>query len=517
MSFCKQAAHRRTQLRAVPTALAALGVLLATATVHSQTQTETTHPPQVRQPAPTRGVQQPVAPRQRPAVNTRQSVPNTNAANQLRNLLNNLGSRNVNRSATSPSQSRSPIYPATRTNASPYSQTRTSPSLRLSTAARLPQGTSRLSTSRIFAGQLAPPGSYETRSPNGAIVRKAADGSILAVANPRNGMLIQHGVDGSRRILVSQPDRTRIFASSRGIEYVQHPYTYRGRAYDHRTYYFQGRTVHRYYRPYRYGGATLDAYAPTRFYPMNFYRWTVSSFRPTPIQWNYTNQPWFRYYRGYFTPDAAYSSPLGWLADFVIGASLVTAYNAAQQSQQPPPPPDGTSAITPEVKQMLAEEFRRQINQEVIEAQQNASNISPPPGAGGVVAELRDGQTHVFMVGSDLDLVDASGRRCMMSEGDAVAVVSPVKADTNTADAIVMSSKGGNECERSVRVQLALNDVQEVQNYTREAMDQGLASTNAAKTVPAVTPAFAQAGPPADPNAAQEIEQQQELAAATEG
>jgi hypothetical protein len=516
MSGYRKEAHRRTELRPLTFALASLGVLLATATVHSQNQTNTTQqvrPPVVRpvqlpvapqQQRPAVNMAQPLAPAQRPAVNIPQAAPNTGNANQMRNLLNALGARNANGAAASQPQLQN------RTSA----LTTTRPAAGTSAQGVSRGGAAALATSSLLGGHAAAPGIHETRLASGAVVRKAADGSVLEVANPRNGMLIQHGVDGSRRILVNQPDRSRIFASSRGVQYVQHPYTYGGRAYDHRTYYFQGRTVHRYYRPYTYGGSTLDAYAPTRFYPMTFYRWALTPFKPTPFQWNYTNEAWYRQYNSYFTPDASYSTPLSWLADFVIGSSLVTAYNAAQQSQQAAPPPDAASAITPQVKQMVAEETGRQVRQETLEAQQNASHVDPQPGTGGVVAELNDHQTHAFVVGSDLDLVDTSGRRCMVSEGDVVAVVSPVSADTSAADAVVLASKGGNECQRSVRVQIALNDVQEMQNHMREAIDEGLANTNAAKSVTSVTPAFAQAGPPADPNAAQEIEQQQQIAAA---
>ncbi len=516
MSLHRKATHQRTALHLLTIAVAGLGLWSATANVRAQNQTTTTQVPQARRPTTT--TTRPVQPGVR-------GVPATGNATQMRNLMNMLRARSTNGTPTTASQLRSPNSSLTRTTRSTSGTTggaaeNSTRPIHLSNLSK-PYSRSAVgssSMSRLFAGQPLPPGGHETRTASGAVVRKAADGSVLAVANPRNGMLIQHGVDGGRRILVSQPDRTRIFATSRGVQYVQHPYTFGGRAYDHRTYYFQGKTVHRYYRPYTYGGATLDAYAPTRFYAPNLYRWAVSSFRPTPFQWTYTNQPWYQHYNGYFTPDSSYSSPVFWLADFVIGASLLTAYNAEQQSHQAPAPADdGSSAITPQTKQLLAQEVNRQVRQEAVEAQENAHNIEPPPGTGGVVAELSDRQAHAFVVGSDLDLVDASGRRCMVSEGDVVAVVSPAKADTSTADAVVLASKGGEECQRSVRVQVALNDVQEMQNHMREAIDQGLASTNAAKTVPSVTPAFAQAGPPADPNAAQEIQQQQELAAAAEG
>lgn len=528
MSLYKQAAHRQVEFRLLTLSLAASAVLLAAATVRSQNQTNqtnTTQAPQVRRPIVTRPVQQPIYPRQQTGINNTGSAAGTSNANQA--LMNMFRSRSVNGGTSTGSQSRTSSSLSTRTTPSSTQSTavtgrsQTTPyPFRLSsrtTGTLSGRSTMGTSSSLLFAGHPAPPGTQETRTSSGAIVRRAADGSVLAVANPRDGMLIQHGVDGGRRILVNQPDHTRIFATSRGVQYVQHPYTFRGRAYDHRTYYFQGKTVQRYYRPYTYGGATLDSYAPTRFYAPNFYRWALSSFRPSPFQWNVGNQPWYQHYSGYFTPDAVYSSPVPWLVDFVIGASLVTAYNAEQQSQQPAPPADSSSAITPQVKQLVAQEVGRQVRLESVEAEQNTHNAEPSPGADGVVAELSDRQTHAFVVGSDLDLIDASGRRCMVSEGDVVAVVSAAKADTSTADAVVLSSKGGDECARSVRVAVALSDVQEMQNHMREAIDQGLASTNAAKTVPAVTPTFAEAGPPPDANAAEEIERQQQIAAAAEG
>ena len=72
-------------------------------------------------------------------------------------------------------------------------------------------------------------------------------------------------------------------------------------------------------------------------------------------------------------------------------------------------------------------------------------------------------------------------------------------------------------CGRAAQVQVALNDVQEMQNHMRETIDQGLATTPAGKQAQSVTPAFAASAPPADANATREIQQQQEIAAAAEG
>jgi hypothetical protein len=53
-----------------------------------------------------------------------------------------------------------------------------------------------------------------------------------------------------------------------------------------------------------------------------------------------------------------------------------------------------------------------------------------------------------------------------------------------------------------------------VQNPMRETIDQGMANTEAGGKAATVTPAFAASAPPPDPNAAREIDQQQQIAAA---
>jgi len=372
--------------------------------------------------------------------------------------------------------------------------------------------------SQMFLGHPGPAGSTVNRAPNGNIVRTASDGSVLDVRSPAKGMYIQHGLDGSRRILVERPDRSRVFATSRGVPYVQHPYMFRGHPMDHRTFVVQGKVFHSFYRPYNYGGTMLDVYAPTRFYDPAFYQGATTAFpKPVGYTWGYATQstPWFSYYRGYFTPDPTYSTPQAWLADFVLGASLAVAYTTAPPTSQPPAAV--APAVTPEVKRALADEIDHQVKQESLEAQANAQNRDPPPGAGGVVQELSDRQPHVFVAASDLDLVDPSGRRCSISEGDVVQVVSPPNPGTGTADAVVMASKGGNECERAAQVQIAVTDLQEMQNHMRATIDMGLASSEPGKKAATVPATFASTAPPPDANAGHEIEQQQQIAALVDG
>ncbi len=372
--------------------------------------------------------------------------------------------------------------------------------------------------SRTFPGHPAPPGSSETPGRNGAVVRKSADGAILDVHNPHTGMSVHHALDGSRQISVEKPDHSRVYIPARGIQYVQHPYQYQGHAMINRTLVVNGQTFHQIYRPYTNGNTRLDVYATTRYFAPNFYQWAQTPFKGRQnFAWTYTSNssPWYGHYRGYFTPEPAYDTPALYLTDYMLAATLYVAY--ATQDQAGEPAPANAAPVTPAVKKALADEVSRQISSEAAEAQENARNVEPSAASGAVTQTLSDHQLHAFVVASALDLVDSTGRRCSLSDGDVVNVSAALSTDSSTVGAIVLSSKGGAECGPSAQVQVALEDAQEMQNHMRETLEQGLANTKAAEQAQSVTPAFAAAAPAADPNAANEIRQQEQIAAATEG
>jgi hypothetical protein len=519
MIFDIQQEGRRLGSRGGPTVgLAALWAILAILASQSAGAQQQQQPQKPAPPAAT--AQRPPLPAQAPArpANGINTGVNNNALGFMNPLL--APGRGATNTAPAAQQQRpannllpNRMNPALQNGARAPNNNLTRP------AAYVNQPTGHAVHSQTFVGHPGPAGSIETKNRNGDIVRKAADGSVIDVHSPRNGMLIHHSLDGNRKVIVERPDRSRVVASSRGIQYVQHPYTFGGHSYDHRTFYVQGHLFHQLYRPYNYGGTNLDVYATSRYYEPKFYQWATTPMRtPEPFTWGYTTNPppWFAYYKGYFTPEPTYTSPLLWLTDFLFASSLSTHYATAQPAADAQPA-DTSRGITPEVKQMVADEVGRQVKQESTEAQENAQNKEPEAGASSVVAEISDRQTHVFVVDSDLDLVDPTGRRCMISEGDVVQVVGGPQSSTGTASAVVLASKGGVECERAAQVDIALTDLQEMQNHMRETIDQGMANTKAGKSSNSVTPAFATSVPPPDANAAQEIDQQQQLAAAADG
>jgi hypothetical protein len=96
------------------------------------------------------------------------------------------------------------------------------------------------------------------------------------------------------------------------------------------------------------------------------------------------------------------------------------------------------------------------------------------PGSSGIARLLSDGRPHVFVAGGNLDVTDASGQECVVSDGDTLQLRTPPPADATTANLVVLSSKGTPECQISLTVQVQLTDLQEMQNHMRETIDQGL-------------------------------------------
>ncbi len=143
--------------------------------------------------------------------------------------------------------------------------------------------------------------------------------------------------------------------------------------------------------------------------------------------------------------------------------------------------PQGQPVLTPDVKQMIADEVRRQIALENAEAQQNAQNTEPDPASSGIARMLADNASHVFVVGASLDLLDSTGQECAVSEGDVLQLATPPPPNATAANVIVMGGKGGSECRKGSAVAVDLADLQNMQNHMRETLDAGLSDLQAHK------------------------------------
>jgi hypothetical protein len=369
-------------------------------------------------------------------------------------------------------------------------------------------------------GMQTPHGHTVAQTRNGNITHRP-DGRVAGFHDNRRGMDVHHGLDGSRHVMVERGDHSRVYVGRGGRGYVQHPYMYHGHEYARRSYYRDGHYYHAYYGRYYYHGMYVNPYFPSFYFRPAFYGWAYNPWvSPIAFGWGWGGSPWYGYYGAYFTPYPVYAGPSFWLTDYLIANSLQAAYNAQAAAMANPAP------LTPDVKALIAEEVKQQIALENTEAQHVSPNAEPDAASSSIQRLLTDGRPHVFVAGVDLDVTDAGGNECTLSEGDAIQLRGPVAPDAQAANLAVLASKGGRECPKGDVVSVALQDLQDMQNHMRETIDAGLqelqkkqgqgglpAAPAAAAAPPVESPMAALAPPPPpDSEVAAEINQQSQAA-----
>lgn len=364
------------------------------------------------------------------------------------------------------------------------------------------------------------------RGPNGAEVHYRANGQPQMVR--AHGMTITNSPSGVRRAELVRPDHSVIVSQGAHYGYVQRPYVVNNVSYVQRTYVVGGVSYARVYRPYAYNGISLNLYVSSRYFAPAYYGWAYSPWaRPVVFSFGWGGSPWFGFYAGYFAPYPVYAGPAFWLTDYMIAMTLQDAYQqqmaanaaAAQANAGYGSYPGSQPALTPDVKQAIADEVHRQLDQERAESQ------SAVPAQGGPQF-LADNSTHVFVVANGLDVQSRFGE-CALTEGDVLQMTAPPPPNSATADLAVLASKG-QDCRKGSTVSVAIPDLQDMQNHMRETLDQGLADLQtrqgqggipapptAAQAAPVEAP-YAAAAPPPDPNVASEVSQQAQAATQAE-
>ena len=350
-------------------------------------------------------------------------------------------------------------------------------------------------------------------------MRTRANGHPMDVHDARRGMDIHHNLAGGRRVDMERADHSHLYYERGRPGYISHPYMHGGHEYYRRSYYYNGRAYDRYYNYYGYRGAYLNVYAPGYYYGAGFYGWAYNPWvAPVPYAWGFAAAPWYGYYGAYFTPYPVYPSAAFWLTDYIVAQSLQAAYVAQAAALSNPAP------MTPDVKQLVADEVKRQLALENSEASNAAKNVDPDPASSSIQRLLTDGTQHVFVAGVDLDVVDSAGSECAVSEGDALQLNGQTAPDATAVNLVVLASKGGKECPKGDLVSISLQDVQDMQNHMRETIGQGMqelqaksgtgglpAAPAAAKAAP-VKSAMAAEAPPPDPNVKAELAQESQEA-----
>ena len=313
---------------------------------------------------------------------------------------------------------------------------------------------------------------HTVRMSDGGMVRRSEAGHVMEVRTP-SGAVIRHAPSGVRRVEVVRPGDRVVVTTGRSYGYVQRPVVFASRSYVQRTYVVRGVAHANVYRPLAWHGISLHVYTPVRYFRPAYYSWAYNPWaRPVAYSWGWARDPWYRYYGGYFVPDSTYASPTLWLTDYLIASTLQAAYEARLAASDPPPaayPAVTQSMLTPEVKRLIADEVRRQIDVERAESQNiNAAaynaDAAPPMFA--------DNSRHTFVV-SDPVMVYSGAGECALSEGDVIQTMGIPPLNSPTADAIVLASKP-QDCRRGIPVSIQIQDLQEMQNHLRSTIGRGL-------------------------------------------
>ncbi len=368
---------------------------------------------------------------------------------------------------------------------------------------------------RDRSGAPVRPGDRVVHTPNGGEIHRGPGGQVREVH--ARGMDIVHGPGGARTIIRERPGGVVMVSDRFGHGYIQRPFAYRGVNFVQRTYVIGGAPFVGVYRPFVFGGISLAVYAPRVYFVPAFYGWAYNPWAvPVAYPWGWAGNPWFGFYGVYFTPYPVYPTPALWLTDYMVATTLQAAYAEQAAAGAPPPPLAATTPLTPEVKQAIADEVRRQIALENAEA--GAGQAPPDPGSSGIARMLSDGMPHVFVVASPLDLSSPSGE-CGVTEGDVLQLNPGTPPNVPAANLIVLASKG-QDCRKGALVTVGVADLQEMQNHMRQTVDAGLAELQkkqgqsglpaapASADQPPAPTAYAAIAPPPDPNAAADLSQQ---------
>ncbi|MGH9431775.1 MAG: hypothetical protein ACRD3T_09550 [Terriglobia bacterium] len=365
-------------------------------------------------------------------------------------------------------------------------------------------------------------------------------------------MTINHNLRGGRTIVARRNGRTIVSMGHRR-GYVQRAYMVRGgRRYVQRTYVVGGRTYVSVYRSYDYRGVAYYGYAPAYYYQPAYYGWAYNPW-PGPVYygpaaWGWAGSPWYGYYGPYFTPYPAYATASLWLTDYLIAANLQAAYAAqadanaaaaqayqngaaaqaqadasAQGSADPPPAAapatSSQTQLSPQVKQMIADEVKAQL------AAERAAAATPQQAApsSAQVPDALNPAERVFVVSSTLDVTAAdSGQECGLTPGDVVMRLSDTPDANQNVTASVQSSKKA-DCTTGQTVAVSVQDLQEMHNQFRQNLDSGLKTlaSNSGKgglpKAPDTTTTSGEVPAPApDASAASQLQDQEQQANQTE-
>src|SRR5271157_98392 len=345
---------------------------------------------------------------------------------------------------------------------------------------------------------------------------------------------IARGPRGQRTIISERPGG-RLVSTGKHSGYLERPISYHGHNYYQRTYVSGNHRFSREYTRYQYHGREFNHYIPRVTYAPALYGWAYYPWDvPALYWWGWEGSPWFAFYSGFFSPWDSYPSGANWLTDYLLGQTMEDGYPADAQAtgddQQDagdvtadangPASGDDVSAtadtpITPDIKQMIAEEVKQQL------AFENAAAAKPDQAPSLDDLPQVMVPNHLFVVDQVQNVNTSDGQQCSLSVGDVIKLMAAPPDNATSADLTVISSRKG-DCAAGLTVSVPLDSLQEMQNNFRAQLDSGLQALRdqqgkgglPAAPMEAITPPPVPADePPADTtNVQAQIDDQQQQA-----
>jgi hypothetical protein len=337
---------------------------------------------------------------------------------------------------------------------------------------------------------LRPNGTLASYSGHGQTATFRGDGRLASLHTP--AMDIAHGPRGQRIIISERPDHGRLISTGPHRGYLERPVSYHGHDYYQRSYVHGDHRFTREYTRYHYHGREFSNYVPRVTYAPAFYGWAYYPWdSPAAYMWGWASSAWFACNAGFLDPYGSFQSGANWLTDYYLGQTLAESFDAGAQAGtsscstggelnaeevaaggDAQPASDEMSAtvvtpITPEIKQVIADEVKQQL------AFENAAAAKPDeaPSLDGLPQVLVP--NHLFVVDQVQNVSTADGEQCALSAGDVIKLLDAPPDGATTANLAVLSSHKG-DCPAGLNVSVPLEALQEMQNNFRAQLDSGL-------------------------------------------
>jgi hypothetical protein len=138
--------------------------------------------------------------------------------------------------------------------------------------------------------------------------------------------------------------------------------------------------------------------------------------------------------------------------------------------------PSQPTALSPEVKQAIADEVKAQIAEAQAESAKSGSSSSggaqPAAAASDQAPPALNPARRIFVVVDELDVV-ADGQECALTQGDVITRLTDTPDGDQKVNVSVTSSKKG-DCTAGKTVLVAVDDLQEMHNHFQEQLDAGM-------------------------------------------